>query len=79
MGNGCFGKIFPKTWKDFRRLMPAKRTVLITANEAASVMDVPLRQVHRLIDASLLDGALKEAACRLAPPRSVAAGCLGVL
>jgi uncharacterized protein (DUF433 family) len=39
--------------------MPAKRTMLMTANEAASVTGVPLRQVHRIIDAGLLDGAVK--------------------
>src|SRR6202162_4385681 len=33
--------------------------MLITANEAASVTGVPLRQVHRIIDAGLLDGAVK--------------------
>ncbi len=27
--------------------MPAKRTMLMMANEAASVTGVPLRQVHR--------------------------------
>jgi uncharacterized protein (DUF433 family) len=39
--------------------MPAKRTMLMTANEAASVTGVPLRQVHRIIDAGFLDGAVK--------------------
>jgi uncharacterized protein (DUF433 family) len=39
--------------------MPADRTMLMTANEAASVTGVPLRQVHRIIDAGLLDGAVK--------------------
>ena len=31
----------------------------MTANEAASATGVPLRQVHRIIDAGLLDGAVK--------------------
>jgi uncharacterized protein (DUF433 family) len=31
----------------------------MTANEAASVTGVPLRQVHRIIDAGLLHGAVK--------------------
>jgi uncharacterized protein (DUF433 family) len=35
------------------------QNVLITANEAASITGVPLRQVHRIIDAGLLDGAVK--------------------
>jgi len=34
-------------------------TVLLTANEAASITGVPLRQVHRIIDAGLLDGAVE--------------------
>jgi len=34
-------------------------TALMTANEAASVTGVPLRQVHRIIDAGLLGGAVK--------------------
>ena len=33
--------------------------MLMTANEAASVTGVPLRQVHRIIDAGLLGGAVK--------------------
>lgn len=33
--------------------------MLMTANEAASVTGVPLRQVHRIIDAGLLEGAVK--------------------
>src|SRR5215467_8987718 len=32
---------------------------LMTANEASSVTGVPLRQVHRIIDAGLLAGAVK--------------------
>lgn len=39
--------------------MAATQTTLMTANEAASVTGVPLRQVHRIIDAGLLDGAVK--------------------
>lgn len=38
---------------------PASRSTLMTANEAASATGVPLRQVHRIIDAGLLDGAVK--------------------
>jgi uncharacterized protein (DUF433 family) len=39
--------------------MPRNAPMLMTANEAASVTGVPLRQVHRIIDAGLLDGAVK--------------------
>jgi uncharacterized protein (DUF433 family) len=39
--------------------MSANPTTLMTANEAASVTGVPLRQVHRIIDAGLLGGAVK--------------------
>ena len=39
--------------------MPANPTTLMTANEAASVTGVPLRQVHRIIDAGLLGAAVK--------------------
>jgi uncharacterized protein (DUF433 family) len=39
--------------------MSTHQTMLMTANEAASVTGVPLRQVHRIIDAGLLDGAVK--------------------
>lgn len=35
------------------------QTALVTANEAASITGVPLRQVHRIIDAGLLKGAIK--------------------
>jgi len=38
--------------------MPTHQTLLVTANEAASVTGVPLRQVHRIIDAGLLEGAV---------------------
>lgn len=51
--------ILPHFRKDFRGLMPANQTMLMTANEAASVTGVPLRQVHRIIDAGLLEGAVK--------------------
>jgi len=36
-----------------------KLTTLMTANEAASVTGVPVRQVHRIIDAGLLGAAVK--------------------
>ena len=39
--------------------MTAIRTTLMTANEAASITGVPLRQVHRIIDAGFLGGAVK--------------------
>ncbi len=39
--------------------MSANPTTLMTANEAASITGVPLRQVHRIIDAGLLKGAVK--------------------
>jgi len=39
--------------------MLADQGMLMTANEAASVTGVPLRQVHRIIDAGLLQGAVK--------------------
>lgn len=39
--------------------MAAGQTTLMTANEAAWVTGVPLRQVHRIIDAGLLEGAVK--------------------
>jgi uncharacterized protein (DUF433 family) len=39
--------------------MPAAQPTLMTANEAASVTGVPLRQVHRIIDAGLLGAAVK--------------------
>lgn len=39
--------------------MPGTLTTHMTANEAASVTGVPLRQVHRIIDAGLLGGAVK--------------------
>lgn len=39
--------------------MAANQMTLMTANEAASITGVPLRQVHRIIDAGLLGGAVK--------------------
>src|SRR5258708_12608401 len=40
--------------------VPANQTTLMTANEAASVAGVALRQVHRIIDAGLLGGAVRQ-------------------
>jgi uncharacterized protein (DUF433 family) len=39
--------------------MTTSQATLVTANEAALVTGVPLRQVHRIIDAGLLEGAVK--------------------
>jgi uncharacterized protein (DUF433 family) len=39
--------------------MLTTQTTLVTANEAASITGVPLRQVHRIIDAGLLEGGVK--------------------
>jgi len=39
--------------------MPAIRNQALTANEAASVTRVPLKQVHRIIDAGLLRGRVE--------------------
>jgi uncharacterized protein (DUF433 family) len=39
--------------------MTPGQAMLMTANEAASVTGVPLRQVHRIIDAGLLEGAVR--------------------
>src|SRR5258707_14848943 len=44
----------------FEISVPANQTTLMTANEAASVTGVPLRQVHRIIDAGLLGGAVRQ-------------------
>src|SRR5260370_35304204 len=49
--------IFPKIWKDFA--VAIKPATLMTANEAASVTGVPLRQGHRNIDAGPLGAAVK--------------------
>jgi uncharacterized protein (DUF433 family) len=44
----------------------------MTANEAASVTGVPLRQVHRIIDAGLLGGAVKRRdKARLVAPKAL--------
>jgi uncharacterized protein (DUF433 family) len=52
--------------------MPANQTILMTANEAASVTGVPLRQVHRIIDAGLLGGAVKRRdKARLLAPKAL--------
>jgi uncharacterized protein (DUF433 family) len=50
--------LFPGTWKDLEASMPTPQMMLMTANEAASVTGVPLRHVHRIIDAGLLEGAV---------------------
>jgi len=50
----------------------ATQTTLMTANEAASVTGVPLRQVHRIIDAGLLGTAVKRRdKARLVAPRAL--------
>lgn len=52
--------------------MPASQTTLMTANEAASVTGVPLRQVHRIIDAGLLGAAVKRRdKARLLAPKAL--------
>jgi uncharacterized protein (DUF433 family) len=57
-------------WKDFS--VATKPTMLMTANEAASVTGVPLRQVHRIIDAGLLGAAVKRRnKARLLAPRGL--------
>jgi uncharacterized protein (DUF433 family) len=49
-----------------------KSTTLMTPNEAASVTGVPLRQVHRIIDAGLLGAAVKRRnKARLLAPRGL--------
>lgn len=55
-------------------MTPGTRTALMTANEAASVTGVPLRQVHRIIDAGLLDGAVKRRRNTRLLPRSALVG-----
>ena len=52
----------------------SNRTALMTANEAASVTGVPLRQVHRIIDAGLLDGAVKRRRNARLLPRAALVG-----
>jgi uncharacterized protein (DUF433 family) len=54
--------------------MPANEATLMTANEAASVTGVPLRQVHRIIDAGLLEGAVKRRRSARLVPRSALVG-----
>ena len=52
--------------------MATKPTTLMTANEAASVTGVPVRQVHRIIDAGLLGAAVKRRnKARLLAPRGL--------
>jgi uncharacterized protein (DUF433 family) len=52
--------------------VPANQTTLMTANEAASVTGVPLRQVHRIIDAGLMGTAVKRRAkARLLAPKAL--------
>jgi uncharacterized protein (DUF433 family) len=50
------------------------RTSLMTASEAASITGVPLRQVHRIIDAGLLDGAVKRRRNARLLPRNALVG-----
>ena len=51
------------------------QTTLMTANEAASVTGVPLRQVHRIIDAGLLGGRRQAARqCSGCLPRKALVG-----
>jgi uncharacterized protein (DUF433 family) len=47
----------PNLWKDF--IVNALLNEALTANEAASVTRVPLKQVHRIIDAGLLAGRVE--------------------
>src|SRR5260370_6498343 len=62
--------IFPKMWKDFS--VATKPTTLMTANEAASVTGLPLRQVHRLNDAGLLGAAVdRRNKARLLAPKGL--------
>jgi uncharacterized protein (DUF433 family) len=66
--------MFPGIWKDLEISVPANRSTLMTANEAASVTGVPLRQVHRIIDAGLLGGAVKRHdKARLLAPKALVA------
>jgi uncharacterized protein (DUF433 family) len=55
--------------------MAATPIRLMTANEAASVTGVPLRQVHRIIDAGLLEGAVRRGGAngRLLPRQALVA------
>jgi uncharacterized protein (DUF433 family) len=64
--------LFPATWNDFEDAMSTQQTMLMTANEAASVTGVPLRQVHRIIDAGLLEGAVtRQRNARLLKPNAL--------
>jgi uncharacterized protein (DUF433 family) len=57
-------------WKDFS--VATKPTTLMTANEAASITGVPLRQVHRIIDAGILGAAVERRNnARLLAPRGL--------
>ena len=47
----------PNLWKDF--IVNTLLNEALTANEAASVTRVPLKQVHRIIDAGLLAGRVE--------------------
>jgi len=52
--------------------VPTNQTTLMTANEAASVTGLPLRQVHRIIDAGLLGAAVKRRnKARLLAPKAL--------
>lgn len=52
--------------------MVTKATALMTANEAAFITGVPLRQVHRIVDAGLLGTAVKRRNnARLLAPRGL--------
>jgi uncharacterized protein (DUF433 family) len=55
-------------------MTPANRAGLMTANEAASVTGVPLRQVHRIIDAGLLKGAVRRRRNTRLLPRNALVG-----
>lgn len=57
---GRMDYIVSKILETFWRLtMAGGQQNLVTANEAASVTGVPLQQVHRIIDAGLLEGAVR--------------------
>lgn len=54
--------------------------MILSANEAASVTGVPLKEVHRIVDAGLLEGAVENCAgdaghCRPWPRRPEAGAC----
>jgi uncharacterized protein (DUF433 family) len=56
---GSFPILFPDLWKDSSM---AQVREALSANEAASVTGVPLKQVHRIVDAGLLEGAVESRA-----------------